>query len=38
MAYGPDAAETANLVAGLIDRIFSGSKPADLPFEQPTHS
>ena len=37
MAYGPDAAETANLVAGLIDRILSGSKPADLPFEQPTH-
>src|ERR1700676_551247 len=36
MAYGPDAAETANLVAGLIDRILSGSKPADLPFEQPT--
>ena len=35
MAYGPDAAETATLVAGLIDRILSGSKPADLPFEQP---
>ena len=37
MAYGPDAAETATLVAGLIDRILSGSKPADLPFEQPAH-
>jgi len=36
MAYGPDAAETANLIAELIDRILKGSKPADLPFEQPT--
>ena len=34
MAYGPDAAETANLIAGLIDRILTGgSKPAELPVE-----
>jgi putative ABC transport system substrate-binding protein len=36
MAYGPDFAETAKLVADLIDRILNGATPADLPFEQPT--
>jgi putative ABC transport system substrate-binding protein len=36
MAYGPDAAETAKLIAELMDRILKGAKPADLPFEQPT--
>ena len=36
MAYGPDTAETAKLVADLIDRILKGANPADLPFEQPT--
>ena len=36
MSYGPDADETAERMAALIDRILKGRKPADLPFEQPT--
>jgi ABC transporter substrate binding protein len=36
MSYGPDFDETFARVADLLDRIFKGAKPAELPFEQPT--
>ncbi|HEV2301025.1 MAG TPA: ABC transporter substrate-binding protein [Stellaceae bacterium] len=35
MSYGPDGKETTRRAADLIDRIFKGARPADLPFEQP---
>jgi putative ABC transport system substrate-binding protein len=36
MSYGPDQNESFERVAALVDRIFKGAKPADLPFEEPT--
>jgi putative tryptophan/tyrosine transport system substrate-binding protein len=36
MSYGPDLRESFERAAALVDRIFKGAKPADLPFEQPT--
>jgi ABC-type uncharacterized transport system substrate-binding protein len=36
MSYGPDDKEVIDRIAGLVDRILKGTKPADLPFEQPT--
>jgi putative ABC transport system substrate-binding protein len=36
MSYGPDLIESFERAAALVDRIFKGAKPADLPFEQPT--
>jgi putative ABC transport system substrate-binding protein len=36
MSYGPDMDESFDRVGALVDRIFKGAKPADLPFEQPT--
>ena len=36
MSYGPDLTESFERAAALVDRIFRGAKPADLPFEQPT--
>lgn len=36
MSYAPDLDESFGRVAALVDLILKGSKPADLPFEQPT--
>jgi putative ABC transport system substrate-binding protein len=36
MSYGLDLDETFDRVGTLVDRIFKGAKPKDLPFEQPT--
>jgi putative ABC transport system substrate-binding protein len=36
MSYGADLRESFDRAAALVDRIFQGAKPADLPFEQPT--
>jgi putative ABC transport system substrate-binding protein len=36
MSYGPDEAETDARGASLVLRILKGTKPSELPFEQPT--
>jgi putative ABC transport system substrate-binding protein len=36
MSYGADQAEPYKRVASMIDKILKGSKPADIPVEQPT--
>src|SRR2546425_6367011 len=36
MSYGPDRREIFERSAALVDRILKGTKPADLPVEQPT--
>ena len=36
MSYGPDLKELFERAASMADRILKGTKPADLPFEQPT--
>src|SRR3954452_5953084 len=36
MSYGADERESVTRAAALVDRIFKGEKPADLPVEQPT--
>jgi putative ABC transport system substrate-binding protein len=36
ISYGPDQAERYRRVAAMIDKILKGSKPAEIPVEQPT--
>lgn len=36
MSYGADPRESFDRAAALVDRIFKGEKPANLPVEQPT--
>jgi putative tryptophan/tyrosine transport system substrate-binding protein len=36
MSHGADRKESFLRAAALVDRIFKGANPADLPFEQPT--
>src|SRR6202011_3648787 len=37
MSYGPDLKESLQRAAAMVDRIFRGAKPSELPFKQPTH-
>jgi putative ABC transport system substrate-binding protein len=37
MSYGPDLNESMERAADLTARILGGARPADLPFEEPTH-
>jgi putative ABC transport system substrate-binding protein len=36
LSYGPSFPDLYYRAAGLIDKIFKGAKPSDLPVEQPT--
>ena len=36
MSYGPDYRDVYRRAAGIVPRILRGTKPANLPVEQPT--
>ena len=36
ISYGPDVADLFRRTAGIVDKILHGTKPADIPVEQPT--
>jgi len=36
MSYGPSTVEIQRQMARVVDRLFRGTKVADLPIEQPT--
>jgi len=36
MSYGPDLNQSFDRAASMVDRIFKGANPGELPFEQPT--
>ena len=36
MSYGPDIGNQFRLAAGYMDRILKGTKPTELPVQQPT--
>ena len=37
MSYGPDLASSYRHTAAYVDKVLTGTKPANLPVEQPTH-